>query len=108
VFYDPPDTRLIEFAAYDDPPSDPAPIRTLDEVVEEVVYAEKRLWIGTIAEIERCYVDPSSVEGSNLILEVWDRNPHLEKTRHAEWEEVQHRHYIEVSEGTTEDDVPRR
>ena len=107
VFYDPPDTRLMEFAAYDDPPSDPAPIRTLHEVVEEVVYAERRLWIETIVEIERHHIDPASIEGSRLIAEVWDRNPRLENQRHAAWEAVQHRRYIEVDEYTTEDDVRR-
>ena len=105
VFYDPPGTQLLEFAAYDNPPSDPAPIRTLREVVEQIVYAERRLWIKTIAEIERHHVDPASIEGSSLIAEVWNRNPHLENERRAAWEAVQHCRYIEVDENTTEADV---
>jgi hypothetical protein len=107
VFYDPPDTRLLEFAAYDDPPYDPAPIRSLPEVVEEVIYAERRMWIETINEIERHHLESSKDEGSTLIAKIWDQNPHLEKQRLQTWEKAQHRHYIEVSEDTTQDDVRR-
>jgi hypothetical protein len=107
VFYDPPETQLLQFADDDDPPSDPAPIRLLPEVPHELVYAEKLLWIETIDAIEPHHVEALSAGGSNLIAEIWKRNPHLEKEHRAAREKVQYRHYIEVNEDTTGADVHR-
>lgn len=107
VFYDPPETQLDQFAAYDDPPSDPAPVRWLPEAPDELLYAEKQRWIKTIEEIRHHYLNLSLPEGSNLITDAWDRNPRIEKEYRAACERVPRIPFIEVSENATEADVIR-
>ena len=127
VLYDPPETDLLAFAAYDDPkPQTPHGHRWLQGTVDEqfprmvappikfiwhddpfaLQRAEKWYWAWIIAKVGEQYLEPLGLDTQTVIDEILANHPWI-REGYEEMTKVEPHRYITVEEHTTEEDIRR-
>ena len=127
VLYDPPDTQLLAFAKFSDPPpySVGLPGRSLSRANREEFVSmtsppiktlrdpnaeradEARTWDRILKEIQRRHLEPLGLDISAMLLDIYENCPELLNERSPIYQQSEARYYIEVDEHTTEADVKR-